>query len=80
MAKFGTGQLTKETPKWAIWMFRITFMLTTAATGYIAATNLLPEHAKYEATLFLKLLIDPLVFGLSKMFGVEIQSSENNEQ
>jgi len=72
-ATFGPAQLTRKTPEWAKWMFRITFMLTTAATGYIAATNLLDEHTKYEVTLFLKLMLDPIVFGVSKMFGVEVK-------
>lgn len=68
--KFGLNQINKTTPTWALWMFRITFLLTKIVVGYIAATNLLLPDAKYEVTLFLTLVVDPLAFGLSKMFGV----------
>jgi len=74
--KFGPGQIVNNTPGWAKWMFRITFTITTAATGYIAATNAIPQESKYEITLLLKLLIDPIVFGVSKMFGVDVKESE----
>lgn len=75
--KFGPGQITTQTPMWAKWMFRITFILTTAVTGWVAATNIFPQETKYEITLALKLLIDPVVYGLSKMFGV--QTKDDNE-
>lgn len=68
---FGIPSLAKKTPLWARWAFRIVFILTTGATGYIAATNLIPQETKYELTLILKLLIDPLVYSLSKFFGEE---------
>jgi hypothetical protein len=58
---------------WAIWMFRITFLITKIVIGYVAATNLLSPHSKYELTLILTLLVDPLAFGLSKMFGVDVK-------
>jgi hypothetical protein len=69
--KFGPSQISNETPAWAKWMFRITFIVTTALIGWIAATNLFPQNTKYEITLLLKLLIDPIVYGISKMFGVD---------
>ncbi|MBW4362609.1 hypothetical protein [Flavobacterium taihuense] len=68
--KFGVKQLKNTTPLWALWMFRITFLVTKIVVGYIAATNLLSPHAKYEVTLFLTLVVDPFAFGLSKMFGI----------
>ena len=71
--KFGFEQLQQSTPVWALWLFRITFLLTKIVVGYIASTNLLSPESKYEVTLFLTLLIDPLAFGLSKMFGVAIE-------
>lgn len=80
---FGISQIKNETPKWAIWIFRITFLLTTAATGYIASTNLIADNVKYELVLLLKFL-DFLIFGISKLFGVnpksEITADENNAQ
>lgn len=61
----------KETPVWAKWLFRIVFALTTGLTAYIAASNLFSPEVKYETTLILKLLVDPLVYAASKMFGVK---------
>lgn len=71
--KFGLKQIGNETPVWALWLFRVVFLLTKIIVGYIAATNLLSPDAKYEITLFLTLVIDPLAFGFSKMFGIEIE-------
>lgn len=73
--KFGFKQITKQTPTWAKWTFRVTMMLTTAAAVWVGATNLIQDSVKYEAILLLK-VIDPLVFGLSKLFGVEVESDK----
>lgn len=69
--KFGFNQITSTTPSWAKWFFRIIFLLTKIIVGYIAATNLISPAMKYEITLFLTLLIDPLAFGFSKLFGIK---------
>jgi len=60
------------TPTWAKNMFRITFVLTGAITIFIAETNIVDEGFKYELMLGIKSL-DAVVWGLSKMFGVEIE-------
>lgn len=73
--KFGLKQAGNITPVWALWMFRIIFLLTKIVAGYIAATNLLSPEAKYEVTLFLTLVIDPLAFGFSKMFGIPVEKN-----
>jgi hypothetical protein len=75
-----TTFLTKEaiasrTPVWASWMFKGTFLVTTAAIGYIAATNIIDQQTKYEVTIFLKLFVDPIVFGFSRLFGIEIKET-----
>jgi hypothetical protein len=72
---FGFDQISVKTPKWAKWTFRIVFMLTTAAAGWVAGTNLIDQSLKVEIMLVFK-LIDPIVFGLSKMFGVSIEKHE----
>lgn len=69
-SKFGVKQIKHTTPAWALWMFRIVFLFTKIVVGYIAATNLLSPELKYEVTLVLTLIIDPLAFGFSKMFGI----------
>lgn len=70
---FTKKALETRTPTWAKNMFRITFIVTSAFTIFLAGTNLFPEAAKYELMLGLKAL-DALVYGLSKMFGVEIKT------
>lgn len=68
--QFATREaLTNRTPLWAKNMFRITFIITSAAMIFIAGTQVIPESIKFEAMLILK-TIDALVLGFSKMFGV----------
>lgn len=74
--KFGVDQVKNETPLWAKWMFRITFIITTALIGWIAATNLFPQETKYEITIFLKLLVDPVVYMVSKLFGIDLKQED----
>jgi hypothetical protein len=35
-SKFGFQQIKKSTPTWALWMFRIVFLVTKIVVGYIA--------------------------------------------
>lgn len=67
---FGLNQIAEKTPEWAKWLFRITFLVTTALSVWIASTNLITPSVKYELTLILKVIVDPVVFGISKMFGI----------
>jgi hypothetical protein len=76
MAKFGITQVGNETPLWAKWMFRITFIITTALTGWIAATSLFPQETKYEITIFLKLFVDPVIYMVSKLFGIDLKQED----
>lgn len=76
LPKFGPSQLTKTTPEWAKWLFRITFALTTSVVAWIAATHLMSMETKYEITLALKLLIDPLVYTVSKLFGIDEETAD----
>ena len=69
---FTAKALESPTPTWAKNMFRITFVLTGAITIFIAGTNSVDESFKYELMLGIKSL-DAVVWGLSKMFGVEIE-------
>lgn len=72
---FSKKALINTSPVWAKNMFRITFVLTSAMTIFIAGTNLFTENIKYELMLGLKTL-DAIIYGLSKMFGVEIKQEE----
>lgn len=69
---FTKKALTNTTPLWAKNMFRMTFVFTSAITIFIAGTNLFNEEIKYELMLGIKSL-DAIIYGLSKMFGVEIK-------
>lgn len=73
---FGLNQVNSTTPLWAKWFFRIVFLFNKIIVAYIAATNLIDPAAKYEITLFLTLVIDPLAFGFSKMFGITPEEKE----
>ena len=76
--KFGFGQLTSKTPSWAIWIFRIVFILTTVATFVIAADPTINDALKVRIGVYLKGL-DMFLYGFSKLFGVEVQE-ENHEK
>lgn len=78
--KFGINQVNSTTPSWAKWFFRIVFLFNKIVMAYIAATNLISPEAKYEITLFLTLVIDPLAYGFSKMFGVTIEDKKADVQ
>lgn len=69
---FTVKALETPTPNWAKNMFRATFIITGAITIFIAGTNIVDEGIKYELMLGIKSL-DAVVWGFSKMFGVEIQ-------
>lgn len=68
--KFGFAQIVKETPEQAKWIFRLIFALTTALIAWLGATHLFNPEVKYEIMIFLKLIIDPIAYTVSKMFGV----------
>lgn len=72
---FGFGQLTKETPKFALWLFRITLILTTVATFVIAADPFFNDAFKVRATVYLK-AFDMVIFGFSKLFGAEVTDEQ----
>lgn len=76
---FGLNQVSSTTPLWAKWFFRIIFLLTKVIVAYIAATNLISPELKYEITLILTLVIDPLAFGFSKMFGIKSDEEQKPE-
>lgn len=72
---FTAKAISSETPRWAKNMFRVTILVTSAITIFMAGTNILEEPMKYEVLLGLKAL-DAFMFGLSKMFGVEYDAKK----
>ncbi len=76
MTKFGIGQIGNVTPAWAKYGFRIYFFVSKAVVGWMAATSIIDKETLGEVTLFITLLSDPIVYGVSKMFGVQPEESE----
>lgn len=62
--------VSAPTPKWATWVFRIVFFITTGLSFWVAGTNLVPESIKVEIMLAFKSL-DIIVWGLGKSLGVK---------
>jgi len=67
--------IQSPTPMWATWVFRITFILTTAATMVIAADPTIPDGVKVRIGAYLKGL-DFVIWGISRMLGVQIDQSD----
>jgi len=74
--KFGIGQIGNETPQFAKNAFRIYFFASKALIGWFAYTKLFPPEWIYEAMGIVTLLLDPIVYGLSKMVGVVPEKDE----
>lgn len=73
--KFGLNSLNRPTPRWARLAFGLCLLVTTALAGWVAGTQFLTDGQKFELILILK-CIDPFLFGLSKLFGVELTRPE----
>lgn len=80
MTKFGIGQIGNDTPKYAKYAFRVYFFTSKAFIGWAAATDIFSEQFTHNITLFITLLADPILFGLSKMFGPTPEESETQNQ
>ena len=76
--KFGLNQITNSTPLWASWLFRIVFILTTAATFVIASDPTINDSLKVQIGVYMKGL-DMLIYGFSKMFGVKVTEDTTDE-
>lgn len=68
--KFGFSQISSEGPEWASWIFRAYFIISKAILGWLAYTHLIPQTAMYELMGIIMFLADPIMLGISKMFGV----------
>jgi hypothetical protein len=69
---FGIKGLENRTPTMAKNAFRITLLLTSIATFIIAGDAQINPELAVRIGVYLKAL-DLLVFGISKMFGVEVE-------
>lgn len=69
--KFGFKQIQNETPIFAKWIFRSWFFISKIIVGWLGYTHLISDVILYEIIGVVTLLIDPLIFVLSKMFGIK---------
>jgi hypothetical protein len=69
-SKFGFDQISAEGPEWASWIFRSYFIISKAVLGWLAYTHLIPQTAMYEVMGIIMFLADPIMLGISKMFGI----------
>jgi len=75
--QFGVSQIQKPTPLWAKYTFRIVFLLLSIAVFMVSDYPGINESMK---ALLLKWFsgVNMLVWGLSKMFGVEENEKAND--
>lgn len=76
---FGLGQIAKEAPSWAPWIFRSYFIISKALLGYLAASHLFSPTFLTEAMTLVTFLLDPLMYGFSKMFGIEVEEADTTK-
>lgn len=72
---FGLDQINNPTPEYANWIFRGYFIISKAVIGYLGAISALKGIGMSLITftviiLTITLLLDPIVLGFSKLFGV----------
>ncbi len=67
--KVSFGQLNAPTPMWAKIAFRITIIITSAATFIIASDPAISDDIKIRLGVYLK-GFDLLILGLSNLFGI----------
>lgn len=65
----------KPAPVWATRMFRIVFLLTTAATIIIASDDSIAGDLEAKYTLYMK-AFDFVIWGIARSIGVEKESFE----
>lgn len=71
--------ISKPTPEWATWTFRIVFIFTGVATFVIAGDPALATELKIRLGVYLKGL-DMAVWGITRALGVDISRDFNFQQ
>ncbi len=76
--KFGPKFIGNETPKWARWLFRIFFYVTSMTTLALSLFSNIPTETKLhiaEAVAFANMA----VHSFSKMFGIKVEDTDYNK-
>ncbi|EHQ30010.1 hypothetical protein [Mucilaginibacter paludis] len=69
---FGFDQFNKVTPEAARNFFDMYFIISKAVVGWLAAVHILSTRSEFVVTVTITLLLDVIVKGLTKMFGVTV--------
>lgn len=67
---FGISQLSNQTPEWANWIFRGYFIISKAFIGWAGMIGLFTPHQVFIILTTTNLLVDPIMYGFSKLFGI----------
>lgn len=67
---FGLDQVNNVTPPFANWIFRGYFIVSKAFIGWMAAVGIFTPHELFVTLTTVNLLLDPIMYGFSKLFGV----------
>lgn len=62
--------IDRPTPKWATWMFRVVFVVTTALSVWVASTGLISNENKVEIMVAFK-SIDFILWGIGRGLGIK---------
>lgn len=83
--KFGLGQIKNPTPEMANWIFRGYFIISKAVIGWLGGLS--AAHAinvsvttMLLVTLTVSLLLDPIMLGFSKLFGIDTVKQTDETQ
>lgn len=64
---------------WATWIFRGVFLFVTIAIFVVASDDTIPDAIKVRAGVYLK-AFEMLIYGLSKMVGIDLESKRQAQQ
>lgn len=76
---FGFDQIENETPMYAQWIFRGYFLFSKAIIGWVAAIGLFTTRNEFLIVTTISLLIDPIMLGFSKLFGIVPEEADPNQ-
>lgn len=69
---FGFDQFNKVTPESARNFFDMYFIISKAVVGWLGAVHILNTRSEFVVTITITLLLDVIVKGFTKMFGVTV--------
>lgn len=74
--KFGLGQITNTTPKFAKYLFRAVLYIAAAVNLVLSVIDEIPPDVKAMIGKY-SIYAVTLVHGFSKLFGIEVEQTRN---